>query len=56
VLLAGTVMDRTPATTATVTVHPGLVLPDGQLLPGAVETTRFDRNLPLASGLLTVTE
>src|ERR1700676_201385 len=53
-VLAGTVMDRTPATTATVTVHPGLVLPDGQMLPGAVETTRLDRNLPPASGLLTV--
>ena len=53
--LAGVVMDRAPATTATMTVHPGLV-PAGQVLPGAVETTLLDRNLPPASGLLTVTE
>ena len=52
---AGVVMDRPPATTATVTVHPGLV-PDGQVLPGAVETTLLDRNLLPGAGLLTVTE
>src|SRR5580693_8205386 len=53
--LSGVVTDRPPATTATVTVQPGLV-PDGQVLPVAVETTLLDRNLPPASGLLTVTE
>ena len=54
--LAGAVMDRTPPMMATVTVQPGLVLPDGQVLPGAAETAVLDRTLPPASGLFTVTE
>src|ERR1700733_11062753 len=54
--LAGAVMDRAPLTTMTVTVQPGLVLPDGQVLPGVPETTVLDRDLPPASGLFTVTE
>ena len=52
--LGGVVMDRAPAMTATVTVHPGLV-PDGQVLPGAAETAVLDRNLLPASGLVMVT-
>ena len=49
-------MDSSPATTATVTLHAGLALPDGHVLPGAAETAVFVRNLPPVSGLLTVTE
>ena len=41
---------------ATVARQPGLVLPDGQVLPGAAEAAVLDRTWPPVSGLLTVTE
>jgi hypothetical protein len=53
--VAGTVMDSGPATTATVTLQPGLVDPAGQVLPGAVEATVLDRAPLPVSGLFTVT-
>ena len=54
--LAGAVMDRTPLTTVTVAVQPGLVLPDGQVLPVAAETAVLARTWLPVSGLATVTE
>lgn len=40
----------------TVAAQPGLVLPDGQVLPVAAETAVLDRTWPPVSGLFTVTE
>ena len=53
--VAGAVMVSGPATTATVTVQPGLPDPAGQVLPGAVETAVLARVPVPVSGLLMVT-
>ncbi len=54
--VAGAAMESGPATTATVTLQPGLPDPAGQVLPGAVETTVLDRAPGPVSGSFTVTE
>ena len=47
-------MDSGPATTATVTLQPGLLEPAGQVLPVAVEVTVLVRAPLPVSGLSTV--
>ncbi len=52
----GAVMESGPATTATVTVQPGLPDPAGQVLPVTVETTVLDKAPVPVSGSFTVTQ
>src|ERR1700722_135733 len=54
--LAGAVIDSGPVMTPVVTVHWPLLVPDGQVLPAAVEVTVFTRLVPPVSGLSMVTE
>ena len=53
---AGTLIDSTPVRTATVALQAGLVVPLGQLLPGAAEVTVLDMILSPVSGSSTVAE
>ena len=50
--VAGAVMESGPATTATVTVQPGLLDPGGQVLPGAVEVTVLDKAAAAGVGVV----
>src|ERR1700733_864848 len=54
--LAGTLIDSTPVMTATVALQAGLVVPLGQVLPGAAEVTVLTMILSPVSGSSTVAE
>src|ERR1700722_7574291 len=54
--VAGAVIDSGPLMTPVVTAHGAVVVPGGQVLPGAAEVTVLTRHVPPVSGLSIVTE